>query len=273
MSIQSIHEIPNPNQSKQRPVKELQSIFIPGIVNENIPRRNGFIYLLAGAGGSGKTNTLMNMFRDKNAYRGKFDSIYYFVPESSFLSLDPRTNPFANHDKIYHTFDVETLDGIYKELIAKKEETTKKVEKPKNHFVDVVEESDDEDEKEIEYSCIIVDDYADQLKNKDIQKLLSKFLIKTRHLCVAFIFTLQSYYYFPKLLRKMLTYITIFKTRNVAEWHSISKEVLNMNDENALTLYNYVFNEPYTHLDVDTVENKFYKNFNALDIHYDKELV
>jgi len=41
---------------------------------------------------------------------------------------------------------------------------------------------------------------------------------------------------------------------------------LNYNKDDALLLYNYVFNEPYAHLDMDTVENKLYKNFNKLVI-------
>ena len=38
-----------------------------------------------------------------------------------------------------------------------------------------------------------------------------------------------------------------------------------MNKEDALTLYNYVYDEPYTHLDLDTVDNKVYKSFNLLN--------
>jgi uncharacterized protein involved in tolerance to divalent cations len=107
---------------------------------------------------------------------------------------------------------------------------------------------------------------ASTLKENDIQKQLNKMLIKARHINCAFIFTLQSYYYFPKILRKQITNITIFKPKNVEEWNSISKELLNMNKEDALTLYNYVYDEPYTHLDLDTVDNKVYKNFNLLNL-------
>ena len=40
-----------------------------------------------------------------------------------------------------------------------------------------------------------------------------------------------------------------------------------MNKDDALKLYNYVFNEPYAHLDVDTVSNTYYRNFNELVFH------
>ena len=62
---------------------------------------------------------------------------------------------------------------------------------------------------------MIIDDQADSLKDKDIQRVLNKMLIKARHISTAFIFTLQSYYYFPKILRKQITNITIFKPKIV----------------------------------------------------------
>ena len=87
MPIISIDEIINPNKKKLSPIKEKQDIFIPNIIDKNIPRRNGSIVVFTGSGGSGKTSTLLNMFKSKNQYRGKFDNIYYFCPMASFLSI------------------------------------------------------------------------------------------------------------------------------------------------------------------------------------------
>ena len=36
--------------------------------------------------------------------------------------------------------------------------------------------------------------------------------------------------------------------------------------EDALKLYHYVYNQPYCHLDVDLIDNIYYKNFNKLEI-------
>ena len=115
-------------------------------------------------------------------------------------------------------------------------------------------------------NCIIIDDMADALENNDIQKVLSKMLINARHICTAFLFTLQSYLYFPKILRKQITNITCFKPKNAAEWQSIATELLLMNKEDGLELYDYVYSEPYLHLDINTVDDKIYKNFNELFI-------
>ena len=89
-------------------------------------------------------------------------------------------------------------------------------------------------------------------------------IIKARHLRCAFIFTLQSYYYFPKILRKQITYITIFKPKNIAEFDSITHELLNLNKEDGLKLHNYIYDKYYNNLDLDTVQNKTYKNYNEL---------
>lgn len=262
-----INEVQNPNDIKQlKPIKERQDIFIPDITDENIPRRNGFIWVLAGSGGSGKTSLMLSMFKSKNYFRNKFHNIYYICPECSMDSV--KEHPFATHDKVYNDLNVETLDMIYNQLIDNKpvEKKTKKINKKSNFDDDTIQNSDEYKEHEIEYSCLIIDDFADQLKNKFIQNYLKRFLVKTRHLKCAVIFTLQSYYLFPKLLRKMIHYATIFAPRNIEERISIGNELINLNKDDTLKLFDYVFDKPYNHLSIDTVDNKIYKNFNLLNI-------
>lgn len=266
MTIKEIQEIENPNSVKFPPIKEKQDIYIPDISNENISRRNGMIYVLSGSGGSGKTSLLLNMFKSSKMFRNKFHNIWYICPSSSFLSV--QKHPFDGHDKVYHELTVPLLENIYQQLITIKESYEEKKDEKNKEKPQYDEEEQKEEEKEekpeIQYSCIIIDDMASSLKENDISKQLNKMLIKARHLCCSFIFTLQSYYYFPKILRKQLTYITIFKPKNIEEWNSIAKELLSMSKDDAILLHNYAFNEPYTHLDMDLVENKVYKNFNLL---------
>jgi hypothetical protein len=267
MTIHDIEEVKNPTGTIFKPIKEKQNIYVPDIVNQNISRRNGAIYIMSGSGGSGKTNLLLNMFKNKNCYRNIFNTIYYFCPSASFASL--KNHPFEKHPRVYHELDVPILEEIYNELVSKRVDDEPKVEKKKRkekYGGDLSSESESDEEKEVEYSCVIIDDFADSLKNKDIQRQLNKMLIKARHLCCSFIFTLQTYLYFPRSLRKQITYITLFKTRNVEEFNSIARELLNYNKDDALLLYNYVFDAPYNHLDIDTSNSVLYKNFNELVI-------
>jgi hypothetical protein len=272
-----IIEYPNPDYVKMPAIQEKQDIYIPGIVDQNIPTRNGFVYVSSGSGGSGKSSLMLNMFKSKMMYKGKFHNLFYICPEVSFLSV--KSHPFENHDKVYHDLTVPILEDIYqfcKAIKDRAEERAKKrkqkaLEKKKGSKIQYEEGEEDEDEEEddeddIQYTCVIIDDYADSLKDKEIQRQLSKMLIKARHLCCSFIFTLQSYYYFPKILRKQITNVTIFKPKNIEEWHSITKEVLKYNKDDGMILYDYIFDAPYTHLDLNTVTNQYYKNFNLLSI-------
>jgi hypothetical protein len=239
MTINNIIEVKNDTYPEIEPVKERMDINIPLIKAENIPKRNGSIYVLTGSGGSGKTSLLLNMFKTKQLYRKKFHNIYYICPSVSFLSV--KEHPFSEHENVYHELNYSILEDIFNELVALKEKEKKPV-----------------------YSLIIIDDMADSMKDPSILKILNRMIIKARHINCCFFFTLQSYYYFPKILRKQITYITIFKPKNIEEWYSLSKELFNMNQDDALKLYDYIFDRPYTHLDVDTVSNIYYKNFNKL---------
>ena len=235
------NDLPN-----MKPVRERMDIYIPEI-NENLPRRNGFVYALIGAGGSGKSSLMLNFFkkgRGNKYYRNKFDNIYYFTPHSSFMSV--KKHPFENYEKIYHELGIETLESIYEELLAFKEEAIL-------------------NDNPIEHSLIIINDFADELKDKDLCQKINKAIVKTRHLCCAWIFTLQSYTLLPKTLRKQVNFVTVFKPNSDEEWDSI-KKLLNMSKANLIQLYDYCFDKPYTHLDIDTKENKLYKNFNLLEI-------
>jgi hypothetical protein len=240
MTIVDITEIENKKLPKQNPIKEKMDIYVPNIA-EGLSRRNGMIYGLIGSGGSGKTNLLLNLFKSTKYYKSKFHNIWYICPSSSFNSIEK--HPLSGHDKVFHELSVGLLDDIYNQLVEIKENS-----------------------EETEYSCVVLDDQADSLKDKNILRQLNKMLIKARHLQCSFIFTLQGYYYMPKILRKQFTYVTLFKTNNAEEYAAITKEVLHMSQEDSLMIYDYVYDVPYAHLDVDLRLDKLYKNFNLLEI-------
>ena len=225
-------------------VKEKMDINIANI-NENIPHRNGFIYAMCGSGGSGKSSLLLSLFKSTKFYRKKFDNIFLFTPRSSFLSVEK--HPFQDHPKVFHELNTNILSNIYEELNELKETAIN-------------------DNTPIENSIIIIDDFANALKDHELTEYLNKMIVKARHLSVCFIFTLQSYYLLPLILRKQITNVSIFKCKNKKEWETIADEMLNMDKVKGLQMYNYIFDAPYTHLDIDTLNNNLYKNFNKLII-------
>ena len=239
-----ITEIKN-DLPKTKALKEIMEIHIPNI-DKNLPSKNGSVYAIIGAPGSGKSNLLFStLFKNLNYYRSKFDNLYLITPESSFLSL--QKHPFKDHDKVFHELDKATLEVIFEEILEYKKQAL-------------------EDDRPIEHSCLIIDDFADGLKDKDIIMSLKKLLIKSRHINCFFIFTLQAYNLFPLVLRKLITNITLFKPKNNVETESIRAELLHMSRDEFQELTNFIYDEPYNHLDYDTNTMELRKNFNLLNI-------
>jgi len=237
-----ITEETNKAVPKTKPIKETMDIFVPDIP-AGFSRRNGAIALYIGSGGSGKSSFLLNQM--KTVYKKKFHHIHYYCPAASFLSV--ANHPFKNHDKVHHEFDQEELMKLKDELTEIKESR--------------------EDDDENEYTLVIIDDFANNLKDKALLRELNSMLIKARHLNCSFIFTVQSYLYFPKILRKQLTWASIFNgVRNKEELATITKELIKMKEDEMKQLYDYVFDAPYNHLDIDLFEERFYKNGNPLTI-------
>lgn len=143
-----------------KPIKERRDIFVPD-VSIQLPRRREFVYGLCGSGGSGKSSLLLSMFKSKAYYRGKFDNVWLFVPQSSFLSVEK--HPFQNHEQVYHELTVDTLHDIIHDRL------------------DELKEQSIENGDEIETSLIIIDDMADHLKDKHLVAKLNAMIIKSRH--------------------------------------------------------------------------------------------
>ncbi len=59
------------------------------------------------------------------------------------------------------------------------------------------------------------------------------------------------------MLRKQLSYATIYKP-SIEEFNDIAKELLSFKSDDAIQLFNYVFDEPYNHLDIDLKGNHTY---------------
>ena len=226
------------------PVKERMDIFVPD-VDHSIPHRRGFVYGMIGSGGSGKSSLLLSMFKSRSYYRSKFDNIWLFVPQSSYMSVVK--HPFKDHSSVMHELTIDYLNDIYETLNNIKEDCI-------------------ENDEPLETSLIIIDDMANVFKDNELVQVLNKMIIKSRHLSVCWIFTLQSYNLMNLTIRKQFTNLSIFKPKNNKEWEVLVSELINMNKDNAMKLYDYVFDKNYQHLDIDSVEGKLAKNFHELQI-------
>lgn len=244
-----IEEIPNSEAVRLAPVRETMDVFLDKITMENVPNRNGFISLFCGAPGSGKSSLLLSMLKSKAVYKKAFKHIFYFVPEASYMSV--LNHPLTDKDNtlIFHELDAEALDATHDYLIA-------------------LRKFNDEMDRPQEHSLLIIDDFANDLKDVEVEKALKRILVKSRHLMVATCITLQGYIMAPRSIRKLASNLIIFKPQNQAEWKALIEEHLgNLEKKDAEQLYKYAFDVPYAHLDIDTKKpsrEMFSKNFNQL---------
>ena len=77
---------------------------------------------------------------------------------------------------------------------------------------------------------------------------------------VLFLLYKHIYNFFPLVLRKLLTNISLFKPKNKVELESVRRELINLNEQDTMELMNYIFDAPYNHLDIDTNNNELRKN-------------
>jgi hypothetical protein len=60
--------------------------------------------------------------------------------------------------------------------------------------------------------------------------------------------------------------MTLFKPKNNVESENVRSELLNMNKQDFETLYDYVYDQKYNHMDVDTGTMEIRKNYQLLNI-------
>lgn len=250
-----IEEHINKSLKSLKPIQEHQDVIIPGIHTPNIPKRNGFICALSGAPGTGKSSLLYSMLKSPVFYKGKFNYIDLFVPEASYLSI--KDHPLKGLKTIHHDLTADSLDMLYKQKATLRKENMA-------------------DENPTEYSLLIIDDFGDRLRDEDVVIALKRVLVKSRHICTACFLCIQGYMHLDARIRGLLTNCILFKPTSAREWNIFSQEMLpNLTKEEGVGLQRYIFDKPFTHLDIDTKEPEkegsfLCKNFNRLSLVYEE---
>lgn len=137
--------------------------------------------ILSGGMGSGKTSWIISAL--KGFYKKTMHDIVVVIPEISLNSISDKDNIFAKYvpeGNLYHELTEDVLEEIY--------------------------EKAQDNAKEGRYTLLIIDDFGADLKNKSVEKVLQRIVIKMRHLKFGGIFVLcQNYYQMPKKLRELAT--------------------------------------------------------------------
>ena len=160
--------------------------------------------------------------------------------------MSPEDNPFLalDKEKIYHDFGFDILAQIYNQIIAYAQ--------------------DEED------TLLLIDDYASELKNGDVLKLLNSLVNNRRHLRLSVWMSVQTYKSIPLSNRKTINILVLFKCMNKAEIKAIWEEMTFLSKEVFFHLLHYVFQKTFDYLVLDRDNNEYYRKWNKIEI-YSKE--
>ena len=195
---------------------------------------------------SGKSSLITSILTNRRIYKNAFHNVIIVIPRHSFQSMSPDDNPFLalDKEKVYHDFSYNILEQIFNQIIlyAQEEEDT----------------------------LLLIDDYASELKNGDVLKLLNSLVNNRRHLRLSIWMSVQTYKSIPLSNRKTINILVLFRCMNKAEIKAIWEEMTFLSKEVFFDLLSYVFQKPFDYLVLDRDNNEYYRKWNKIEI-YSKE--
>ena len=119
---------------------------------------------------------------------------------------------------------------------------------------------------------MLIDDYASELKNGDVLKLLNSLVNNRRHLRLSIWMEVQTYKSIPLSNRKIMNVLklVLFRCINKAEIKAIWEEMTFLSKEVFFDLLSYVFQKPFDYFVLDRDNNEYYRKWNKIEI-YSKE--
>lgn len=198
--------------------------------------------VFVGKSRSGKSSLITSLLTNRRIYRNAFNNVIIVIPRHSFNSMSEKDNPFLTLDseKVYHNFNLDILERIYNQIIvyAQNEEDT----------------------------LLLIDDYASELKNNEVLKIMNSLVNNRRHLRLTVWTGAQTYKSIPLSNRKTINYLVLFKCSNKAEIKSIWEEMTNLSKDVFFDLLDFVFKKPYDYLVFNRDNNEYYRKFNKIEV-------
>lgn len=212
-------------------------------IKEPLPNTASFLGFI-GAPATGKTSLMMSMLTNPDMYHKAYHHVFFVCPASSRASI--AGDPWKDH----------APEKLFDELTAKVLEFVFEFAKVASH--------------EKQYSLLILDDCASELKNKDIERLLKTLVWNRRHLKLTIWIMSQSYNALPLGIRKALSHCVMFRPRNKKELEAVFTELMFLPREQQVAITNHIFPEgeesKYGFMFLDTATGYVHKRFNRLEL-------
>ena len=234
-----INEIKNPQELKLTRPKFVCDEILSPLIPKPFANVHSFTCLV-GASRSGKTSLLINMLTNKSIYYQVFENILVIMPTHSMNSMQNNIFEAIDPSKKFPELNSETLTDVLHQLEA---------------YSDLDE-----------HSLLVLDDVTASLKDKQVQKLLSRIIANRRHLKCSIILAVQWWNSIPLNLRKQCNGLILFSPKNNKEMRSIAEEMSRYDPDIFKKICDHCFNEPYTWMAINKDDNTIHKMFSLLEI-------
>lgn len=191
-------------------------------IKEPLPNMSHYMAII-GKPASGKTSLEMALLTHPDMYHKAFHNVFLVMPKTSRASLPG--DPFKDHPE-HKLFD-ELTDACLAFVLE---------------YCRIASE-------ENQWSILILDDCAAELKNSNIQRLLKHLIYNRRHLKLSIHILSQSYNAMPLAIRKALSHCVLFKPANKKELEAVFSELVYHTKEQQETIAHHCFPRPRKYLE------------------------
>lgn len=200
--------------------------------------------ILIGLPGQGKTTLATQMIN--SLYKGVFGDIYVVMPENSIASIPDKCN-FTKHldpeEHLYHEYTPDTFETIYSKL--------------------------QDNSADGNHSLLLIDDYGNEYKNRDVEIVLNRIIIRMRHLRCSIMILAQNVFQLPKKMREVASNIVSYNAGK-SQMEKIFREFMNMKQDEFAEVMK-LYKEPHDYLLLNIRKQKLYYKFEAQVILHDEE--
>lgn len=206
------------------------------------------IWIISGSKGSGKSTLMLNVLKNKHAYKGFFDNIFLVSPTSTGDKKFEKLLKELDQDGKYYS---ECSDDTVGEIIDR-------LKSFKDSF-------DEREEGRKPHSLVIFDDCLAYLPKSMEKSRFNELITTSRHLKCSVWILVQKYNKVNPLIRAQQDLLSIFHTNNRRELESLEDD-LNLDKKQFKEIYEFATDEPNSFLHVSFIggKPKYYKKFNQI---------
>ena len=150
--------------------------------------------MVLGPPGSGKTTWVLQFLSSKDLMHGQFARIFIVSPPGSRASWNSKKNPLSRlpEERFFDEPSVPALEEIERQVR------------------EIAERNPDQPKDNKYFSCVVLDDVQDYMKDPEVVRYLKRFAMNRRHNYVFLILICQNYLALSKDVRQIINSIVCF---------------------------------------------------------------